>query len=355
MGEGCTKWYHLSTLDTIQINKINSDNDKRSQVFAPITIWKLSQKKSYEVKCKVDTGAEGNILPISYFRKLYPEKLDATGNPKPNAIQPNEVILSAYGGVAITNLGQIDIPCSYNDTKFTGKFFVTDAAGPITLGLNTSRALKLITLHCSVEKVESPVTESHSTQCGINEPSASLRTKKKVRFQEATPEMGRAREKTNTYVPSDTPLQERPRVRDKAHVKSMYPECFDDSEKKPRYFSITLEQNSSGKIDALHRVPLELKDRQVGPNGKRWSHHKRNRTHWLGQLPRHQRKTEWRPQDLPGPIQPEQVNKTTTLSDAHCWRDNPQIRRVQIVLEIRCQGRLLEYLVGSQVVSTYHL
>ena len=248
-------------LDTIQINKINSDNDKRSQVFAPITIWKHSQKKSYEVKCKVDTGAEGNILPISYFRKLYPEKLDATGNPKPNAIQPNEVILSAYGGGAITNLGQIDIPCSYNDTKFTGKFFVTDAAGPIILGLNTSRALKLITLHCSAEKVESPVTESHSTQRGINEPSASLTTKKKVRFQEATPEMGRAREKTNTYVPSDTPLQERPRVRDKAHVKSMYPECFDDSEKKPRYFSITLEQNSSGKIDALHRVPLELKDR----------------------------------------------------------------------------------------------
>ena len=40
-------WKKTSHNSTIQINKINSDNDKHSQIFAPVTMWKPDQNKSY--------------------------------------------------------------------------------------------------------------------------------------------------------------------------------------------------------------------------------------------------------------------------------------------------------------------
>ena len=64
-----------------------------------------------------------------------------------------------------------------------------------------------------------------------------------------------------TYVPSDMPLEERPHITSKSDMKEMHPECFDQSEGKPRYFTITLEQNSTRVIHGPCRVPFERNEK----------------------------------------------------------------------------------------------
>ena len=242
--------FQYLSLDSIEINPIGAENDSRTQIFAKVKVWKIDKKKVIDIRCKVDTGAEGNIMPLTYFRKIYPELLDAEGNPQNGAIKENKTILSAYGGTQIKNVGQVEIPCSYGETKFTGKFFVADVTGPIILGLNTSRALKLVTLHCAI------VTESVSDQ---STESKRKDNKKTVRFTDGA--VGAEERRSGKYIKSDTPLDERPAITKKDDLKEMYPECFDNSESKPRYFGITLDQSTSGTIHAPRRVPLELKDR----------------------------------------------------------------------------------------------
>ena len=52
------------SLNSVQINKVNAaEQDSRQQIFANVKKWKFSQKRVYNVRCKVDSGAEGNILP----------------------------------------------------------------------------------------------------------------------------------------------------------------------------------------------------------------------------------------------------------------------------------------------------
>lgn len=129
--------------DTIE----NKDN--RDEVFVDLHI---QYKKPATLRVKVDTGAQGNVLPLRIFRRMYPEKLDPHGYPTDGCLQEKCTTLYAYNGTTIKQHGTIHIPCRYDSSEWhQATFFVTESDGPAIMGLPSSRELKLVTLHCAIQ------------------------------------------------------------------------------------------------------------------------------------------------------------------------------------------------------------
>ena len=60
-----------------------------------------------DITCKLDTGAEANVLPATAFNKL-------TVRPP---LHPTTTRLTAYGGSLINPIGMCDLQCDINDNS----------------------------------------------------------------------------------------------------------------------------------------------------------------------------------------------------------------------------------------------
>ena len=73
--------------DSLTINSVqdNSNRDTRDQIFVKVNI-KLEDNPRVPaiLKAKVDSGAQGNVLPMQLFREMYPDKVDDKGYPRPH-------------------------------------------------------------------------------------------------------------------------------------------------------------------------------------------------------------------------------------------------------------------------------
>ncbi|KAK7090187.1 hypothetical protein V1264_010020 [Littorina saxatilis] len=137
------------TFEPINFSTVGS-SDERTEVYANLSI-KLSKTKHAKLKVKVDTGAQGNIMPLRIFRRIYPQQLDEDGYPKPGSTQQRRTRLIAYNGSVINQFGSVTLPCKYGESKWhTEEFYITDADGPAILGLPGSTRLQLVTLHCPI-------------------------------------------------------------------------------------------------------------------------------------------------------------------------------------------------------------
>ena len=114
----------ILTISTIEVNTIedtqhSTTHDTRDEVFATLEITQPEKKRKINLQCKVDTGALSNVLPIRLLRIIAPEKFDDEGNLKPEVLEKNEAVLSAYGGSVIKQLGTINISCKYKEKKIS--------------------------------------------------------------------------------------------------------------------------------------------------------------------------------------------------------------------------------------------
>ena len=96
----------ILTISTIEINTIEDmqhsmTHDTRDEVFSTLEITQPEKKRKINLQCKVDTGAQSNVLPIRLLCIITPEKFDDEGNLKPEVPEKNEAVLSAYGGSVI--------------------------------------------------------------------------------------------------------------------------------------------------------------------------------------------------------------------------------------------------------------
>ena len=104
------------------------------------------------MRLKIDTGAQGNTLPVSTFRRMFPEKLDVDGFPSMKKQFINKKLI-AYNGTPIKCFGNIKILCQYNESDWhVSTFYMVNVQAPAVLGLPSLEQLKLITLHCTVKK-----------------------------------------------------------------------------------------------------------------------------------------------------------------------------------------------------------
>ena len=108
------------------------------------------------LRVKVDTGAQGNILPMRMYRKMFPQMLTHEGLPQADSVSHTDMVLTAYNGTIIKQHGCIELPFKFSNSSWTPtKFFLVESNGPAIMGLLSSRQLNLVTLHCAITASDS--------------------------------------------------------------------------------------------------------------------------------------------------------------------------------------------------------
>ena len=81
----------------------------------------IGKRRLATLRCKVDTGAGGNVMPLRAFSKLFPERFNTDGHP--TGLTPSTTCLSAYNGSTIKQYGTFDthIDWTPKGTKTTNR------------------------------------------------------------------------------------------------------------------------------------------------------------------------------------------------------------------------------------------
>lgn len=86
------------------------------------------------VTCKLDTGAEASVLPISAYNKLLIKQ----------SLKPTDIKLSAYGGSSINPIGTCLLQCSNKGKPHKVKFYVVTVDSQPILGLRDCEKIGLV-------------------------------------------------------------------------------------------------------------------------------------------------------------------------------------------------------------------
>ena len=186
------------TFSPITVNAHSNTECERTQVSATIIIEPHKGIKT-NLKGKVDTGAEGNILPLRVFKQIFPRSVKLTSS---------TASLTDYNGGKIQQYGTITMPCSYKNRHHEETFYVADAAGPVIFGLQTCERLGLVTVYCAISnKPDNPVISSVK------------------------------------------------------HLQDMYPDRFDGLGKFPDVQKLQIDGNATPVKHAPRRAPIQLRDK----------------------------------------------------------------------------------------------
>ena len=78
----------------------------RDQVFVNLALRDVTWNgSSTELRAKVNTGAQGNVLPLRIYQKMFPDRVDKDGQPIRNFLEKSLVRLVSYGGTLINQIG----------------------------------------------------------------------------------------------------------------------------------------------------------------------------------------------------------------------------------------------------------
>ena len=151
------------------------DHGKKSswtEAFASLDIILPTRKGVYELKIKVNTGVEGNTFSLCTFQQMFLEHVDRNGQPHPGITQKKAAVLTAYNESSIPQHRSIQIQCAYKGEWRLVKFYMVTSNGPTILGLPSLQNLRLVILHCSIQRTKcvpvnhetnTPVTPSDNT------------------------------------------------------------------------------------------------------------------------------------------------------------------------------------------------
>ena len=216
----------LDTIETTQRAKLESiyKEGSKSQAFANIRME--GQTANILVKCKIDSGAEVNVMPQRVFKHLFPDNKDSHG--KYITLQKSKVSLSAYGGAKVKQFGCFTLLCTHNDITLNIEFHVTEDNGSTMLGLQSCISMRLISLNCENKSVCNDchnTSEVNSLNRDGNNPSSGGRS-------------GNA----------------------KKGILEKYPKCFRGVGLFPGEYHIDLKQDAKPVIHPPRRVPGSMKE-----------------------------------------------------------------------------------------------
>ena len=129
-------------LGSLEVDSVNNTN--RNKVFTTVEITaKPYHKKTTSIVCKIDIGAETNVIPKTEFDKII-------ASPSDKALRLPQ-ILTAYGGQKIECIGTCQLFIHHKDGIKEVTFTVTNVQGPAMLGCKTCEELEFVTINCSIE------------------------------------------------------------------------------------------------------------------------------------------------------------------------------------------------------------
>ncbi|GFS09351.1 transposon Ty3-I Gag-Pol polyprotein [Elysia marginata] len=149
--------------DEFYINTVDSTEDEREEIFTRIPA-KVPERGTavMKIKCKLDTGANANILTLRSFKQMYSNKV-TKNNKIVNAsfVRKSNTKLIGYSGEPIRHSGSVVFECG--KAKLPLKFFLVDTDGPNILGLQGCRALELIKINCQIQHTK-PIKDVQDLQ-----------------------------------------------------------------------------------------------------------------------------------------------------------------------------------------------
>ncbi len=119
------------------VDSVETHQVRNGQAFVDIEVG----PKFQNIKFKLDTGSQVNILPENIYRKLNLQ----------HVLQKSTSKLSAYNGSSLESVGYCKLPCRCAITDLSIGFHVVCTDSPPILGLNTCLDLELVKLTYSVE------------------------------------------------------------------------------------------------------------------------------------------------------------------------------------------------------------
>ena len=96
----------------------DTDSDGKTEIITDITCKFKGKLIAMEVK--VDPGSETNCIPLSHFRRLFPQLCRKDGTPKENALEPTLAQFEVYDGGIMTSHRWIILPT--RDIRDSNKF-----------------------------------------------------------------------------------------------------------------------------------------------------------------------------------------------------------------------------------------
>ena len=169
----------------------DTDSDGKTEIITDITCKFKGKLIAMEVK--VDPGSETNCIPLSHFRRLFPQLCSKDGSPKENTLEPTLAQFEAYDGGIMTSHGWIILPTrDIRDNKFhpVRYYMVTREEARILISHATATWLGLVKVLCpnkaprikrqvaSVSKKanEPPITSNSNSLSGPQHPPKAKST-----------------------------------------------------------------------------------------------------------------------------------------------------------------------------------
>ncbi|KAL0202595.1 hypothetical protein M9458_000613, partial [Cirrhinus mrigala] len=124
--ENETESMYIGALTHTQVKEV--EHMKDTAWYATATI------RGVEIKFKLDTGAEANVLPVSIIQKI----------PGPVKPQPTSMMLVAFGGMRSSPKGVVLLKCKAEKATATLQFYVSDQSDMPILGRAACEQLQLV-------------------------------------------------------------------------------------------------------------------------------------------------------------------------------------------------------------------
>ena len=152
--------------DSLSINSVHYKNTQ-----ALVDIQVDSGQATRNITCKIDTGAEGNVIPVDLYTQLHPHSLyNSSGHPVD--LTPSSTNITAFGGHVIEQYGTCLLKLSHNGIGNKYPFHVVNTSGPTILGLPTCSDMQLVTLNCSI--TNQPVSRQAANNSCRSDPKEAL-------------------------------------------------------------------------------------------------------------------------------------------------------------------------------------
>ena len=148
----------------------DTDSDGKTEIITDITCKFKGKLIAMEVK--VDLGSETNCIPLSHFRRLFPQLCNKDGSPKENALEPTLAQFEAYDGGIMTSHGWIILPSrDIRDNKFhpVRYYVVTREEARILISHATATWLGLVKVLCpnKAPRIKRITTPSQTENSGF--------------------------------------------------------------------------------------------------------------------------------------------------------------------------------------------
>ena len=214
-GEELEDDFESLTFGSITISNVEAyKDDIQNEAFVTLDV-KLPHMpdRNTRLRAKVDTGAQGNIMPLRVYRQMFPRNMDDSELPKPNTLQFSKTLLTAYGGTPNPHYGICTVTCHLANKTTKVPFYITKVDGPAIIGLSSSKELGLVSLNYVI-------------QTDRTEAAKEVKT-----------------------------------IHNKKDLIQQYPECFDGIGKFQGQYHISIDPTVPAAIHPPRRIPLALKDR----------------------------------------------------------------------------------------------